>query len=69
MGLKSIPKVVQLPGGIRLNAVPFKVIECDADGRPLKFEILPPGERGEWWLFANEEQIRAPMPGKGDSNG
>jgi hypothetical protein len=64
MAPKSIPSVVQLPGGIKLNAVPFKVIERDDEGRPLKFEILPPGERGEWMLFAHEPSIRSKGPEK-----
>lgn len=63
--LKSIPSVVQLPGGIRLNAVPFRVIAYHDDGSPMTFEILPRGaEKAEIWLFADENQIRSNLKGK-----
>lgn len=60
-GLKSIPAVVQLPGGVKLQAVPFKVIERDDEGRPVKFEIMPKdrSEDADWHLFAHEASIRA----------
>lgn len=58
MALKSIPSVVQLPGGIQLSAVPFQAIEWDAEGHPIAFKLLPPGERGDWMFFANEHQLR-----------
>ena len=69
MALRSIPRVVQLPGGVKLSGVPFRCVGYDDAGRPKTFEILPddaayrataPGER--WVLFASEETIRAPQP-------
>lgn len=59
-GLSSVPSVVQLPGGVLLKALPFKIVERDADGRPKLFELLPPGEKGTCALFADEEWIRSP---------
>lgn len=60
--LKSVPGVVQLPGGVRLTMVPFRVVEYSADGSPRLFEILPPGTEikgpGLWGLFADETAIR-----------
>lgn len=62
--LKAIPSVVQLPGGIRLSGVKFRVTKRDEDGRPIVFEILQrnSSETGPdiWTLFASEEMIRAP---------
>jgi hypothetical protein len=64
MALKSVPSVIQLPGGRTLRAVPFKIIERDADGRAIKFEILPRGSNivkaDHCVLFAEESEIRAP---------
>lgn len=57
--LASPPSVVQLPGGVRLSGVAFKVVGYDADGRPLTFEIMPPGERGTCVLYADEAWIRS----------
>ncbi len=55
---------MQLPGGVSLRGVPFRVIGRDADGRPLVLEIEPPGTplsgRGVWVLFADEDAIRRP---------
>lgn len=59
MGLKSVPSVVQLPGGIKLNAIQFKVTEYDEHGVAKVFAICPPGVQGDWVLFAHEESIRA----------
>lgn len=63
--LSAIPSVVQLPGGVRLSGVPFRVTEYAEDGTPKIFEILPQGAstgRGIWTLFADEEAIRASVP-------
>ena len=62
----KIPGVVQLPGGIRLNAVPFRVVERNADGSPRLFELMPPGSNVDgvpdmWALFADEESLRKPV--------
>lgn len=61
-GLKRIPNVVQLPGGIRLNAVPFRIVERHEDGTPKLFELMPAGSpingKDMWALFANEEMLR-----------
>lgn len=63
-GLKSRPSVVQLPGGILLQGVRFRLTKRDADGRPLMFEVLPPNDRTPdedvWILYAHEESIRKP---------
>lgn len=66
----KIPGTVQLPGGIRLSAVRFKVVERHEDGSPKLFEILPRGMSADaadsevWALFADEERIRSPGPVK-----
>lgn len=57
------PSVVQLPGGIRLSAIPFRVVERNADGSPKLFEICPPGTavegvRDMWTLYADAVSIR-----------
>lgn len=60
--MRKIPSVVQLPGGIRLSAVPFRVVEHNDDGTPKLFELMPPGTEskgeGMWALFADEDSIR-----------
>lgn len=59
----GIPSVVQLPGGIKLNGVAFRVVERHANGSPRLFEIMPPGEpmpSDGWTLFADEDAIRKP---------
>lgn len=68
-GPKSIPSQVQLSGGVVLKAMPFKIIEYNADGTPKTFELQPPGPHdlkadGACILFAQEEWIRGPYPGK-----
>lgn len=64
--MRHIPSVVQLPGGVRLQAVPFRVTAYGDDGSPLVFEIVPKGGSiegaGVWWLFADEQSIRSPVP-------
>ena len=75
-GLKSIPSQVQLPGGVVLKALPFKVVEFHPDGRPKLFELQPAGTfdikeaatgTGTVCLFASEELLRQPWPGKATS--
>ena len=61
---KSRPSVVQLPGGIILQGVPFNIVEYHPDGTPKLFELLPTGKEGECSLFADESWIRRPRPGK-----
>lgn len=56
----STPSVVQLPGGITLRGLPFKVVDRNPDGSIKTLELLPRGERGPIVLYANEEWIRAP---------
>jgi hypothetical protein len=68
-GPKSIPSQVQLPGGVVLKGLPFKIVEYNADGSPRMFELQPPGPHdlsadGACILFAQEEWIRCPAPGK-----
>ncbi len=68
-GLKSIPSQVQLPGGVLLKGMPFKIVEYHPNGTPKTFELLPPGPHdikadGACILFAQEEWIRNPVPGK-----
>ena len=82
-GPKSIPNQVQLPGGIILKGLPFKIVEYNPDGTPKPFKIVeynpdgtpklfelqPPGPHdikadGACVLFAHEDWIRSPMPGK-----
>jgi hypothetical protein len=63
--LKHPPSIVQLPGGIRLSAVDFKVEGRDEQGRPVLFRLLPEGstiERNDdyWALYANESALRGP---------
>jgi len=60
-GLKAIPSVVQLPGGIQLKGMPFKIVEYNPDGTPKLFELLPPGEDGPVRLFAQEAWIRSSL--------
>ena len=64
-GLKSIPSVVQLPGGIRLTGVMFRITSYDDDGCPKTFEVMPPGATGLKTdgaiLWCNEEWLRSPV--------
>jgi hypothetical protein len=61
--LSSIPSVVQLPGGAKLSAIPFKVTAYHDDGSPKTFEILPADRASEYdfMLFADERVIRLPI--------
>ena len=68
-GPKSIPSQVQLPGGIVLKGLPFKIVEYNPDGTPRLFELQPLGLHdikadGACVLFAREDWIRSPVPGK-----
>lgn len=60
--LSSPPSVVQLPGGIRLSGVPFKIVDRHEDGSPKTFEILPrmTSTKPDCVLYADEEWIRGP---------
>lgn len=64
--LRKVPSVVQLPGGITLEGIPFQIVEYDEFGHPSLFKILPKGTTGEangrCTLFANERWIRTPVP-------
>jgi hypothetical protein len=65
-GPKSVPSQVQLPGGIVLKGVPFKIVEYNPDGTPRLFELQPTGapfdikDDGACVLFAREEIVRSP---------
>lgn len=62
--LKSVPSVIQLPGGVKLSGVKFRITERDEAGCPKTFEILPPGAESPKTdgcvLFADENWIRSP---------
>lgn len=61
--LRKIPSSVQLPGGIRLDGIKFRITGYDEEGRPKTFEILSPGDEsteGVWTLYAVEALIRKP---------
>ena len=67
--LKAVPSQLQLPGGIVIKAMPFKIVAYNDDGTPKLFELQPRGPHdmgadGACVLFAHEEWIRAPQPGK-----
>jgi hypothetical protein len=67
-GPRSIPSQVQLPGGVVLKGLPFRIVEYNADGSPRLFELQPAGapfdiaEDGTCVLFAREELLRNPWP-------
>lgn len=69
-GPKAIPSQLQLPGGVVLKAMPFKIVEYHQNGTPKLFELRPADVHhdmkidGNCVLFANEVWIRAPRPGK-----
>lgn len=69
-GPKSIPSQVQLPGGILLRGLPFKIVEYHPDGTPKLFELQPASapfdikQDSTCVLFAREELLRAPWPDK-----
>ena len=69
-GPKSIPSQVQLPGGVVLKGMPFKIIQYNPDGSPKLFELQPSDSSfdiktdGACVLFADEKWIRRPVPGK-----
>lgn len=72
-GPKSIPSQVQLPGGILLKGLPFKIVAYNPDGSPKTFELQPPSSDfdikadGACVLFAREDLLRSPWPGKSAS--
>ena len=68
-GPKAIPSQLQLPGGIVLKGMPFKIVAYNPDGSPKLFELQPPGPHdlgveGTCVLFAREELLRNPWPRK-----
>lgn len=74
-GPKSIPSQLQLPGGILLKAMPFRIVAYNDDGSPKLFELQPVSgthdmsKDGACVLFAREEWIRAPQDGKAKTDG
>jgi hypothetical protein len=66
----NIPSQVRIAGGITLKAMPFKIVAYNDDGSPKLFELQPAGAPhdmsadGACVLFAHEEWIRSPQPGK-----
>jgi len=73
-GPKTIPSQVQLPGGVVLKGLPFKIVAYNPDGSPKLFELLPPDAHvgtaadGECVLFAREALLRSPWPDKDPSS-
>ena len=69
-GPKSVPSQVQLPGGLVLKGMPFKIVEYHPDGTPKLFELQPPSSRFDikeedtCVLFAREEVLRSPWTRK-----
>lgn len=68
-GPRTIPSSVSIANGVTLKAMPFKIVEYNPDGTPKLFELLPAGPHnlnadGACVLFAQEEWIRSPQPGK-----
>ncbi len=61
-GLSSIPSQVQLPGGIILKGLPFRILSYNEDGSPLTFELLttPVDDDTSCTLYASERWIRSP---------
>ena len=65
-GPKSIPSQVQLPGGVTLKGIPFKIVEYHPDGSPKLFELQPAAapfdikDDGACVLFAREDVVRKP---------
>jgi len=61
-GLSSVPSQVQLPGGIILKGMPFKILSYNDDGSPKTFELLqtPISDHTSCTLFASEVWIRSP---------
>jgi hypothetical protein len=63
-GLKSIPSQVQLPGGVVLKGIPFKIVEFNPDGTPKLFALHPIDQPfdikdpGACVLFAQEQVVR-----------
>lgn len=64
-GLKSVPSQVQLPGGVTLKGLPFRILTYNDDGSPKTFELLPAGSKptdaAACTLFADETWIRSPL--------
>ena len=65
-----IPSQVTIAGGVVLKAMPFNILTYNDDGTPKTFELRAPNEPhdmskdGACVLFAQEEWIRSPQPGK-----
>lgn len=63
-----IPSQIQLPKGVVLKGLPFKIVAYNPDGSPKLFELQPPGPpkadafAGECILFGREELLRNPWP-------
>lgn len=62
----KIPRVIQLPKGVRLTGILFRIVSYNEDGSPKTFELLPPDAKAEgkglWTLFADDRAIRMVVP-------
>lgn len=63
--MRNIPSVIQLPGGVKLTGIVFKVVEYNQDGSPKLFEFVPDGVPGQgtphqWVFFGDPIEVRAP---------
>ena len=67
-GPKTIPSQLQLPGGILLKALPFKIVAYHDDGSPKLFELQATDapfditKPSTCMLFAREGLLRSPWP-------
>jgi hypothetical protein len=73
-GPKTIPSQVQLPGGVVLKSLPFKIVEYHPDGTPKLFELQPASSNFDikaedtCVMFAREEVLRTPWQSKDTSS-
>ena len=58
--LQTPPSVVQLPGGVKLQGIPFRIVDRNEDGSPKTFEIMAQDDvkKCDCVLWADAEWIR-----------
>ena len=62
MPLKSPPKTLNLPGGVKVRAFDFRITRVDAHNRPVAFELAEPGTPSDCVLWAADHFALRPLP-------
>ena len=62
MPLKSPPKTLNLPGGVKVRAFDFRITRVDAQNRPVAFELAEAGTPSDCVLWAADHFVLQQLP-------